>query len=71
MPRKTSIWHPTLTVWLSMTDFAAEYQSLVSRREGIVSRIAVLGANEERKRIEREQIHGDLIAAGVEPPVGS
>ncbi len=50
-----------------MTNFAAEYQSLTNRREGLVSRIAVLEANEERKREEREQIHAELTEAGVDP----
>ncbi len=50
-----------------MTDFAAEYQTLVSRREGIVSRIAVLTSNEERKREERETLEAELREAGVDP----
>ncbi len=50
-----------------MTDFAAEYQALGQRREGIVSRIAVLRSNEERKKGEREQIEAELREAGIDP----
>lgn len=50
-----------------MTDYAAQYQQLTSRRERLLQQVAVAEAQEANNADTRAQLEADLRAAGVDP----
>lgn len=50
-----------------MTDYAAQYQQLSSRRESILQQVAVAESREAANKERREQLEAELKAAGVDP----